>query len=171
MPGFRVGFETPNPELPSADINFYYSYTWEIPEILGDSSRSQKLIALKECSTPTFTANKESYTASSLEYKYAKSIVWDDIRVSWYDSEGLLAKIREWRQTVWSPEYGLKAAKNYKKNTRLSYYLPDYTSSVGWVLKNSWPSTIRSGDLTYTNSDVKVIEVIVTYDWAEEFSQ
>ena len=37
---------------------------------------------------------------------------------------------------------------------------------MNWFLYNSWPSQIRSGELTYTNSDIKIVEVTVAYDWA-----
>jgi len=33
-------------------------------------------------------------------------------------------------------------------------------------LVGSWPSVIRHGDLTYTSSDVKIVEVTLTYDFA-----
>ena len=36
-----------------------------------------------------------------------------------------------------------------------------------WVLEGSWPQTIRDGDLSYTRSEVKIVEVVVVYDWAE----
>ena len=38
-------------------------------------------------------------------------------------------------------------------------------------LINSWPSVIKYGELTYTTSDIKKVEVTLTYDWAEEITQ
>lgn len=170
MPGFRVGFETGdvNRSLP-ATTKFYYNYTWEIPEILGTvSNRFNQLIALRDMTTPAFTANKETFISTSVEYKYAKSITWEDVKITFYDTEGLINIIKSWRSSVWKETHGLMSASGYKKNTNIRCFLPDDTKGYGWKLIGSWPSSIRSGDLTYTSSDVKVVEVNLTYDYADE---
>jgi hypothetical protein len=76
--------------------------------------------------------------------------------------------MKEWRKSVWTPECGIKIAGDYKKNSTLRSYLPTGAKANEWRLINSWPSQIRYGDLTYTGSNVKMVEVTVTYDWAEE---
>ena len=170
MPGFKIsdlGFEV------SSRAEYYYTYTWEIPYVIGRNvSRNVKrnipLIHLKDATTPTFTVAKENYIGSSLEYKYAKSISWDDVKFTWYDTVGLVDIIREWRQSVWTEQNGLQPADNYKRNTQLICSLPTGLQAYGWNLVGSWPSQIRSGELTYTNSDVKVVEVTISYDWAED---
>ena len=168
MPGFKVGFESV--EGIDAKTEFYYTYTWEVPLILGSTTKRNELIILRECTTPTFTVNKESYTGASLEYKFAKSVAWEDVKLTWYDTKGLIDRIRDWRRTVWTASEGLKTAKEYKKNSQISCFLPDSTGVFGWILRNSWPSSIRNGELTYTNSDIKVVEVTLSYDWADECS-
>ncbi len=167
MPGFQV---QDLGSSASSRVDYYYTYTWQLPHILGTSAIGSPLITLKDITTPTFTVNKENYIGSSLEYKYAKSVVWDDIKLTWYDSVGLIDIIREWRRSVWTAEDGLKPASNYKKLTILECVLPSGLSPYGWNLHGSWPSQIRSGELTYTNSDVKLVEVTVSYDWADEYS-
>lgn len=166
MPGFQVqDLGTPVP----SQIDYYYSYTWSVPHIMGLAGTVPPLILLRDATTPTFTANKENYIASSLEYKYAKSVTWDDIKLTWYDSVGLIDIIKGWRRSVWTPENGLKPANEYKRDTILECFLPTDKIPYGWKLNGSWPSQIRSGELTYTNSDVKLVEVTVSYDWAEEY--
>lgn len=167
MPGFQVQYlGTPVPSR----VEYYYTYTWRLPIILGLGGQNPPLVLLKDATTPTFTANKENFIGSSLEYKYAKSITWEDIKLTWYDSVGLIDIIRAWRRSVWTPEGGLRPATEYKKNTELECILPTENKPFGWKLNGSWPSQIRSGDLTYANSDVKLVEVTVSYDWAEEQS-
>ena len=148
---------------------YYYNYFWEIDNLFGTSFLSNEaLIGLKDASLPTFTVNKETYVGSSLEYKFAKSIIWEDIKVAWYDSDGLLSSMRDWRKMVWKPESGLQMANDYKKRSRIQHFLPTGKKVNTWTLYNSWPSQIRNGELTYTSSEVKLVEVTVTYDWAEE---
>lgn len=174
MPGFIVGNMRTN-EGANPKANFVMQYTWEIPNIFGmkkidiqnENSRNA-FIMLKECGTPTFVANQEKHVSSNLEYKFAQSVTWDDIRLTWYDTDGLIELIREWRKTVWTSSEGLQPASSYKKNTQLTCYNQSGTSRFGWVLRNSWPSTIKNGELTYAGSEAKIVEVTVTYDWADE---
>lgn len=146
---------------------------WEIENLFGrqfnNSGRiSSSLIQLLSASLPTFTVAKESYVGGSLEYKFAKHVSWDDIKVEWYDTEGLLDAIRDWRRTVWTEECGLGAANDYKRRSLLTNFLATGTKPQQYCLHNSWPSVIRYGDLSYADSNIKLVEVTVTYDWAEE---
>lgn len=177
MPGFLIGNMNTN-EGAYAKADYMMQYTWEIPNIFGkkkidiqNNDSRNAMVMLKECSTPTFVANQEKYVASNLQYKYADYVSWDDVRVSWYDTNGLLDLLREWRKSVWSEEAGLQPATNYKRNTQISCYDQSGRNKFGWILRNSWPSTIKNGDLTYTASDVKIVEVTITYDWAEECNE
>lgn len=173
MPGFRVSTVENNDysQVPVVQ-DFYLTYGWEVPRILGKDASNQinknTLLMLKDATLPSFTVVKDSYIGGSLEYKYAKSVVWDDIRLTWYDTEGMLSVMKEWRVSVWTENGGLRAASDYKKDTKLLIYRPDGFGRCGYELNGSWPSQIKSGDLTYTSSEAKIIEVTVSYDWATE---
>ena len=182
MPGFVISTfggtsgGTPVTEKHNASgrANFYYNYTWEVDNLLGYRpsmvSSFRPIIYLKDATLPTFTANQDSIVGGSLEYKWAKSVIWDDVKFTWYDSVGLINIMRRWRQSIWDSVKGLQVGHDYKKRSILRNYLPTWENykSVPWVLINSWPKIIRHGDLTYTQSDVKLVEVTVSYDWAEE---
>jgi len=179
MPGFMIdqtGVNDDELNPASAYDEYYYSYTWTILNLFKDptdpgSLRHTAAIHLKDCTLPTFTVNQERYQGASLEYKFAKSVSWDDIKVSWYDTKGLVDIIRKWRQNIWTSEKGIKTAYQYKKETMILNYLPTGQGKVKWKLINSWPSSIRYGDLTYTTSDAKFVDINITYDWAEDESQ
>jgi hypothetical protein len=168
MPGFMVnGVGQGADGQPKA----YLSYTWYIGTIFDEAvsqTGGDPLIYVRDATLPTFSVTKEQIQGASLEYKFAKSVSWDDVRLVFYDTEGLLDTLKEWRQNVWDPSTGLANPSDYKKNTTLTTVLPTGESANSWQLVNSWPSTIRYGDLTYTQSDAKVVDVTVTYDWAIE---
>lgn len=152
-------------------VKAYYSYSWYIENLFSThigAEGGDALIYLRDMSLPTFTVNQEKYQGASLEYKFGKSVHWDDVKVTWYDTIGLLDKILQWRQAVWKPDSGLQPADQYKKTSTLVSELPEGGSENIWTLINSWPSSIKYGDLTYTQSDVKVVDVVVTYDWIKE---
>lgn len=176
MPGFSVGefsedlvqARTESPLAPSR-AKYYYNYTWFVPRILGLSTTEfPTLIHLKDMTPPTFTASVEKYIGGSLEYKFAKNVSWDDVKVTWYDTVNLIITMTKWRQSVWRYDQGLRPASSYKTTTELAGYLPTGKSEYSWKLYGSWPSTIKSGELTYTNSDIKTVEVTITYDYAVE---
>jgi len=175
MPGFVVpgpnGAIGGNPTAVPGRTEFFYSYTWEVFDLFEEVSfRDSSIVLLKDATLPTFTAVTDSYVGSSLEYKWAKGVVWEDVKFVWYDSVGLIDHMQRWRSTVWTPEDGLQMANDYKKISLLNVHLPtwDDDKAVNWKLNNSWPKMIKHGELTYTQSNVKLVEVTVAYDWAEE---
>ena len=174
MPGFIInghgGMPVDGNGAPD-NTEYYYTYTWEIENFYEFQSYSN--IGISHCKTmtlPTFNVAQETVMGASLEYKFAKSVNWADVKVAWYDTSGFLDTMKKWRKTVWSPKQGFAAVNTYKKESRFRTFLPDGEEAQTFRLINSWPSVIKYGDLTYTNSDVKMVEVTLTYDWAEEIT-
>ncbi len=175
MPGFMVSDRVSLYHYDSKQ-EYFYNYTWDIDNVFSSSNNTIK-IGLKDCTLPTFTVNKETVEGSNIEYKFAKSVSWEDVSVTWYDVEGLYEIILEWRKSIWSADtaQGLRQAAAYKKQTVINSYLGshlgDFSSNYQkYTLVNSWPSSIKYGDLTYTSSEVKSVTVTITYDWAIEQS-
>lgn len=151
--------------------DYFLSYTWLIDEVVGTSVNNTPLVHLQNVKLPTFSATATTVPGASLNYKFAEVIEWNPVSVSWYDTEGLLDIIKKWRTQVWSDDSGLQSAGEYKKNTAIISYTPDGNYLNRYKLIGSWPSTINYGELTYSgNSAVKLVEVVLTYDWAEEQS-
>lgn len=131
---------------------------------------SNSLIYLKEATYPTFTVDKETHQGASLVYKFAKAVNWDDVTVTWYDTQNLINTMTQWRQGVWTADGGIAPASSYKKNSELHYALPDGSGGdCQFNLTGSWPSSIKYGDFSYAQNEIKVITVNVTYDWCEEY--
>lgn len=173
MPGFMVnGLGKGAP----ATVNPYYKYTWDIQQFYGDGigqappAERLPLIYLKESSLPSWDFDKEEVQGASLIYKFAKSIKWNDVKVTWYDTVGLADIIRKWRRNIWTANDGMTDPDVYKKLSIIRSLTYSWESPVVWTLYNSWPGSVKVGDLTYTDSDVKVVEVTLVYDWAEEAS-
>lgn len=164
MPGFSIqGVGAGRAE----SFKPYYNFCWEIEQLIGFSPSENSIFA-REATLPTFTVGTEDIDGSSLVYRYASKVIWDPISITFYDTEGLLPIIRNWRTRVWSPRLGLQVASVYKKQSIIKHFLPDMAGEIKWTMYGSWPSTIKYGDLTYTSSDAKIVTTTVTYDWASE---
>ena len=164
MPGFNVSGI--GEAKGNTNVKPYYQHTWKIDHIFGDQSTNPPLIYLKQATFPAITFRTEQVSGTALIYKFASEVFWENVRVTWYDTYGLLTFIKKWRLSVWEPEKGLKAANDYKQRSVLTKMTSDETSNVQWTLFNSWPESIREGDLSYINSEIKVVEVSISYDWA-----
>ncbi len=168
MPGFQVG---PLGSGPSGDIKPFYTYTWQIQNLFGDSGQNGPLVFSRDATFPSFEPKREEFESASLVYKYAAQAKWSDVRITFYDipsgGQKLATILEKWRERVWTPDNGIGLADDYKKESVLDVFNMDQSVEYSWRLIGSWPAVIREGDLTYTSSDAKTVEVIVAYDWAE----
>jgi len=170
MPGFNAGAIGDPSGLPLEQKPFY-TYTWELASLGGFSpNKFLPLISLRECTLPAFAFGKEEVQGASLNYKYASDVTWDDVRLTFYDMprKGVLLQpiLEGWSAEVWNCAAGIGYASDYKNDTKITVFNADKTAEYDWTMYGSWPSTIRDGELSYTTSDIKIVEVIVTYDWA-----
>lgn len=167
MPGFTInGYG----DGASPNVKPYYKYTWELLQVVGTTIGPQSslpLIYVKEASLPKWTIGKEEVQGASIKYKFAKDISWEDIKIVWYDTVGLQEVMEDWRSLVWTPESGMGVAGKYKNDSKLRSFTFDFANPREWILRNSWPSAVSSTTLTYAESDISVVDVTITYDWAE----
>jgi hypothetical protein len=144
------------------------SYTWEIGSVMGTPGSDDSIIYCKSATLPTFTVQQEQVVGGSLLYKFAKTVDWADVTISFYDCKGTLATLKQWREAVWKPSSGFQPVRQYKKTTTLNTFLPTGENVNNFRLIGSWPSKIAHADLTYTATDVKEVIVNISYDYAED---
>jgi len=172
MPGFSIsgigGFSrTANPTA-----NYFTKFYWELGTIFDTEVQAgSTLVSLKTCTLPTFKVEVETISGAAHKYKHAKSIDWEPVKLSWYDTAGFLPKVKAWRESIWTTSTGLDFPDNYKKTTKIIVMTPDNYAAQMWVLYQSWPATISHGDLSYTDSEIKMVDVDIVYDWADETDQ
>lgn len=169
MPGFQVIYGdyeyniTKNSQIASG--NYLHKYTFYLDGSLTN-------VGLKDCSLPTFSVTKGQILGGSIEYKYAKSVVFDDVNVSYYDTNRHLSYWKARVESIWK-DGELKPVNDYKQDKNvIVQYLPTEFKDVSdperrYNLYNVWPSTVKYGDLSYTDSEVNLMQITLTYDWMD----
>lgn len=166
MPGFNIGGGSA--EDPSSTKETHRSHRWRIETLgeLQDSSRN--FLYAKTLQLPNFTVDEEIYIGASVKYKFAKSVNWEDVTISFYDVFGLYEQVIGWQNLVYTPSEGVKSAESYKKETRL-VMIGGNGQQTGprYVLKNSWPKSVSHSPLSYESSEIKLLTVVLSYDYVD----
>ncbi len=164
MPGFVV--QGVGRSTDASNIKPYYSYTWEVGEIFGALHNARDAVQLcVNITMPKFSVKPEEVDGGSIVYKYAGSVRWENVNVTWYDTHHIAPYIKMWRERIWNNFIGLGVADEYKHNSVVTVLTYDLALYKKWTLVGSWPSEISEGELTYTDSDIKQISVSLAYDY------
>lgn len=164
MPGFKISPNVDsNVRPPSAIV---YSYTWDVSALVGKNSADNGLLVyVRECGLPNFSIEEESVT-TSIKYKMAKSISWDDIDLVFYDLNGTAKFLDQYKSKVWTESSGIRPAQEYQFNSIINVYDSTGKQEAKWTLNNSWIKSIKQSNLTYESSTPHVITATIVYDWA-----
>lgn len=167
MPGFAItGTEGRGP---SNTQETFRTHRWRVQKLGPIRAESDPALFLaKELQLPNFSVDQDTVTGASLVYKYAKNINFEDVTISFYDTEDIISELKGWRDTIWTPEEGLRESGSYK-DTSIFLLLDGSGETLRtFTLINSWPKKISHGPLSYTSSDIKYVQVTLAYDWATE---
>jgi hypothetical protein len=166
MPGFKIGgtgdgpTNTPNPLM---------NYRWLITE-LGPVGRGGQLLQFaKDVTLPNMRMERQEILGGLVWYKFAKAVRWDDAEIVFYDTGDLLPKLQEWQDMVFKLDKGIQ--KHSPSGGYKMVCSVDLLDGNGEVvnthkLMNAWPVSINQGKMTYTNSEIKLVTLTLSYDYA-----
>jgi hypothetical protein len=176
MPGFIIGESTEAGRgigfmrLSSPNREYYTNFFWDVTSILDFEIINQKgyehLLALKDCKLPNISIEEEKIMGSFSEYKFAKKVSYDDVSITWYDSTGMITAVNYWMSLMFNNTSGIGFADDYKRSTKIRSYTSDGSMGQTYELVQSWPKTVKFSDLSYTSSDIKTVEVSLSYDYS-----
>lgn len=169
MPGFSInggGGNVPN------TIELLTNYRWLITE-LGPVS-SDSLVVARDLVLPESRVEVQEILGGLIWYKFAKNVKWQDVTVVFYDDGKILDGIEQWRELVYTIEDGIKThtpGSGYKR--KCAFELLDGAGDVkkSLSLMNAWPTAVSHGRLSYSDSEIKIVNLILAYDWAEILEQ
>lgn len=188
MPGFNItGDSGPS----NKNVEFHRSHRWIIEDLgfpIGSGSDTQGLpgstrtraaspgapagaaqLALyaQSIQLPAVEFEEEKIESASLVYRVAKRANWKPVTAKFYDVWGLYQIFEEWQRKIWNVSRGIQAAVDYKGQP--VFALTDGAGEVKqrYTLMGAYPSNITHGDLSYTESNVKLLVVTYSFDYAE----
>lgn len=168
MPGFNIGGGQSSDPSSTLKSDAHRAHRWQI-ESLGELQDSSRVfLYAKTLQLPNFSVEEETYVGASVKYKFAKVVNWEDVTVSFYDVFGLYEQLISWQNMVFTPSEGIKSANEYKKESR--FQMTDGRGSPAgpkYILKNSWPKTISHSPLSYESSEIKLLTIVLSYDFAD----
>lgn len=166
MPGFKIGGTG---EGPSNSLETLRENRWLITEF-GPITDRERLLIAKEVGLPDYSADILEVLGGLIWYKYAKGIKWKDINVVFYDDGKVLQAVQSWKDLVYTNDGGIQAhnpGSGYKKDCTFELLDGMGEPLLKVKLKQAWPSQILTGKLSYTSSEIKIVTVILSYDFAE----
>lgn len=166
MPGFKVAPRNDGNHI-AIPQKVVYTYTWDVSRLVSKDVRNTPLIYVKETGLPAFVIEGESYKTGHASYEFAKSIKWEDIKFSFYDTDGLGEVLDDLRKKVWTPEAGIRIADEYMADTVIQVYYADGSEAYSWILNNSWVKATNFSKLTYESSGINNATVTIGYTWAK----
>jgi hypothetical protein len=104
---------------------------------------------------------------TTITYKYSKGVNWNDATIVFYDTKSVLEQLHIWRDLVHTVNEGVLSHSDYKKDSVI-----DELDGKGNVLrsiklKNSWPLNIDYGKLSHADSNINLVELVLSTDYVE----
>lgn len=169
MPGFQIlGIQSEGEKNVPRPVGVIYRYTWDMEKLVSESvAQEDSLIYLRTCTLPAYNIETEDVKTGHTTYKLPKDVTWADVKLSFYDTNGLLGVLQRLKDNVWTPEDGIKLADDFVADTKINVNAGDGQLEYSWVLKNSWVRSVSFTELSYEASGVNNVNVTVGYSWAE----
>ena len=165
MPGFNITARDTNGINNKSE--FHRNHRWIIEELGTPTGAPDERLYAKSVQLPSLTFVEEKIkSGATVEYKIAKKANWQDFTIKFYDVHGLYKHYKKWQDKIWSPSQGIGLATEYKSRVILAL-----TNGEGEVMQRytaigAYPKSVTHGELSYENSDVKLLTVAYSYDWA-----
>lgn len=166
MPGFNI--QGMNPLGIKHNTEFHRNHRWTILNLGVPGAQPEERLYAKSIQLPSLVLDEENIqSGAAVLYKIAKKAKWQDITVKFYDVYGLYEHFRKWQDRIWNPNQGIGLAANYKSLVEFAL-----TDGMGeekqiYTAYGAYPKSVTHGELSYDNSDIKLLTVTYSYDFAK----
>ena len=175
MPGFNLPTKGPDgisqgqdpTKNPNPNIEFHRAHRWIIVDLGLPGPPVVERLYAKSIQLPSLTFDEEAIkSGAAIDYKIAKKAKWQDMTIKFYDVYGLYEHFRKWQERIWSPAAGIGAANEYKRRVELMLTDGEGEEKQLYTAYGAYPKSVTHGELSYDSSEVKLLTVTYSYDFA-----
>jgi hypothetical protein len=165
MPGFNIQGVDSNNINPKKE--FHRSHRWVIESLGVPGMQPEERLYAKSIQLPSLTFDEEKIkSGASVIYKIAKKANWQPFTIKFYDTFGMYKGFKKWQDKIWTPAMGIGLANEYKSRVILALTDGEGEVTQRYTAIGAYPKSITHGELSYESSDVKLLTVAYSYDWA-----
>jgi hypothetical protein len=166
MPGFNIQGSGNN--SPNHLVEFHRAHRWIIEALGTEPTQPKERLYAQSIQLPSVTFEEEKIkSGAAVEYKIAKKASWQDFTIKFYDVYGLYKLFDTWQKKVWNADAGIGRANDYKSDVILVLTDGEGKEKQKYTAFGAYPKSITHGDLSYASSDVKLLTVTYSYDFAK----
>ncbi len=162
MPGFNL--RTIPANLGNVH-DVHRAHRWVISRVAGITPF--QLVYSKDLTLPVIGFEEESIPGASINYKFPKLATFSDVTMTFYDVHGFYKELEKLHDKIWTPGGGLRPANEYMEDTIFGTTNGKGKVLNEWTLKNSYVKELSHSELSYGDSELKTVTVVISYSWSE----
>lgn len=124
------------------------------------------LVFAESIDLPKVSIEEQQIKSAFLTYKFAKNVNWEDININFYDVSDLYSELEKWKSKIYTNDAGVRSPNDYKDDTILVLLDGKAGDVIKYTLKGSWIKSLGHTNLTYSSSEIKLINLTLSYDFA-----
>ena len=156
MPGFKINGQGTGPDG-SPSIELLKDHRFTLTEFLGMDGTQDPFIQLKEVTLPEKVVETLEIKCPGTTYKFAKSVNYTDLVLSFYGTSGLIDKIEELENKVHTVDSGIGDFNTYLGDVTLNFTDGEGSPLSILLFSNCFLSNTKFGDVSYGSSEIKLI--------------
>lgn len=166
MPGFKIDGKGGDPSAaPSTDL--FRDHRFKLTTFMGMNATQEPFYYVKDVDLPEKSIEVLEIKCPGATYKFAKSVSYTDLKLTFYGTQGLAEKIKELEDHVHKTDTGIGDFNEYLKEIELQMYDGEESNMITFKFKGCWISNTQWGSLSYGSSELKLITVIVKCNFHE----
>ena len=126
-------------------------------------------IMVRNCTLPEISTPAVELPFGNSKAKVPGQVEFGDGSMTFMDAikKDIEKQLVEWQSKVYDVKTGKMGwVDEFKKDITVTQYGPDGTCERVWTFEGAWPSQISYGEMSGESSDVKQIQVTMSYDRA-----
>ncbi len=166
MPGFMIDGQGGKVSA-SPDSDMMRDHRFKLVTLMGDDATNLPLALIKDVDLPEKTIEVLEIKCPGTTYKFAKSVTYGDLKLTFYGTKDLIEKIKSYEEEVHTKDEGVKDFNGYQKDIEFQMYDGEESPLVNFKFKDCWLAGSSWGNVSYGSSEIKMITLVFKCNYYE----